>query len=314
MPYSTLNDLLPEIAFNEPVISPIKSDWSEKNNVQVFMLRLDDIHPAISGNKLFKLIYFLEEAKESSHQTMLTFGGPYSNHLAATAFAGKALNLKSIAIVRGQKPKTLSQTLLFCLKQGMHLEFISRTLYQQKNENNFLQDLKTKFGNHILIPEGGFCAKGKEGASLINQYFTDKNFTHICLPVGTATTFAGIVDANKSETQIIGFPVLKNFNDVQQRFEELKVNCQRRYSLITDYHFGGYAKKTGELISFIKNFYATNKIELDFVYTAKMMFGIYHLIEKKFFKEGSKILSIHTGGLQGNQSLQINFKNSSVKE
>ena len=309
MPYSTITDLLPEIAFNEPVICPIKNDLFEKNNVHVFMLRLDEIHPVISGNKLFKLVYFLEEAKISSHKTIITFGGAYSNHLAATAFAAKALNLKSIGIVRGEKPKTLSPTLLFCLRHGMQLKFISRTLYQQKNENNFLEDVKTKFGNHIFIPEGGCSVKGKEGASLINQYFTDKNFTHICLPVGTATTFAGIVDANKNETEIIGFPVLKNFNDVQQRLEELKVNSERKYSVIGDYHFGGYAKKTGELISFMKSFYAANKIELDFVYTAKMMFGIYDLIEKKFFKEGSKILSIHTGGLQGNQSLQMNFRN-----
>ncbi|MGN6194009.1 MAG: 1-aminocyclopropane-1-carboxylate deaminase/D-cysteine desulfhydrase [Ginsengibacter sp.] len=303
MPHSTIEALLPEIAFNEPFISPIKNDLFEKGKVEVFMLRLDEIHPAISGNKLFKLVYFLEEAKRSLHKTIITFGGAYSNHLAAAAFAAKVLNLKSIAIVRGEKPNVLSPTLLFCLQQGMQLKFISRTAYQKKNERDFLEELKMKFGEHILIPEGGFSVKGKEGASLINEYFTDQNFTHVCSPVGTATTLAGIVDVNKNETKIIGFPVLKNFNDLQQRFKELKVNAERKYSVIGDYHFGGYAKKTDELISFMTSFYEENKIELEFVYTAKMMFGICDLIEKNFFNEGSKILCIHTGGLQGNKSL-----------
>jgi len=305
MPYSTIIEALPEITLNEPVVSTIKNDLFEKKKVEVCMLRLDEIHPVISGNKLFKLIYFLDEAKRSFHKSIITFGGAYSNHLAATAFAAKALNLKSIAFVRGERPKTLSPTLLFCLEQGMKLEFVSRTLYQQKNQGAFLEELKMKFGEHILIPEGGFSIKGKEGASLINQYFTDKNITHVCLPVGTATTLAGIVDANKSETEIIGFPVLKNFNDIGKRFKELSVNEERKYSVTGNYHFGGYAKKADELISFMRGFYEENNIELDFVYTAKMMFGVYDLIQKNYFKEGAGILCIHTGGLQGNQSLAV---------
>ena len=303
MPHSRITEALPEITFNEPVISGIKNDLFERKKVEVSMLRLDEIHRVISGNKLFKLIYFLEEAKRSSHKTIITFGGAYSNHLAATAFAAKELNLKSIAVVRGEKPKMLSPTLLFCLEQGMQLEFISRSSYQKKNEKKFLEELKTKYGNHVLIPEGGFSIKGKEGAALINEYFEDQNFTHICLPVGTATTFAGLVDANENETEIMGFGVLKNLNDIPERFKELKVDLQKKYSFINDYHFGGYAKKTAELISFMKSFYEENKIELDFVYTAKMMFGVYDLVQKNYFPEGSKILCIHTGGLQGNQSL-----------
>jgi 1-aminocyclopropane-1-carboxylate deaminase len=307
MPHSTITTVLPEIAFNEPVISTIKNDLFKKSKVDVFMLRLDEVHPIISGNKLFKLIYFLQEAKRSSHKTIVTFGGAYSNHLAATAFAAKEMNLKSIGIVRGEKPKVLSPTLLFCLEQGMQLEFISRSSYQKKNEKDFLEELKVKYGEHILIPQGGFSVKGKEGASLINEYFSDKNFTHVCLPVGTATTFAGIVDANKNEAEIMGFAVLKNFNDIEKRFAELKVNPSGKYSLMSDYHFGGYAKKTPALLSFIKDFYQQQKIQLDFVYTAKMMFGMYDLIHKKYFAEGSKILCIHTGGLQGNSSLATNY-------
>ncbi|MEO7835736.1 MAG: pyridoxal-phosphate dependent enzyme [Ginsengibacter sp.] len=304
MPHSPANEIVPEIHFNEPIFSKLNQDFAGENEVEVFMLRLDEIHPVISGNKLFKLIYFLEEAKKSKHQKIVTFGGAYSNHLAATAFAAQKLKLKSVGIVRGEKPKVLSPTLLFCLENEMQLEFISRQVYRKINEKDFLKDVKDKYGKAVLIPEGGFSLKGKDGAGLINNYFTDKNFTHVCLPVGTATTFAGLVDVNNNETEIIGFGVLKNFNDIEKRFAELKVNPGKKYSFFNDYHFGGYAKKTEALITFMNDFYEQNKIALDFVYTAKMMFGVKDLIGKKYFSEGAKILCIHTGGLQGNSSLQ----------
>lgn len=302
MPQSLVEEIFPAIEFKEPKIIQLKDKLFEKTELKVFMLRLDEIHPVISGNKLFKLIYFLKEAKESVHKTIITLGGAYSNHLAATALACKKLNINSVGIVRGEKPEILSHTLQFCLQQGMQLEFISRSSYKNINAE-FLQDLKNKHGEHILIPEGGFSVKGKQGASMINHYFADKNFTHICLPVGTATTFAGITDANKSGSKIIGFSVLKNMNDLSERFRQLKVDPSKEYLFINDYHFGGYAKETPELISFMNRFYTNYSVQLDFVYTAKMMFGIYDLISKKYFEPGTKILCIHTGGLQGNDSL-----------
>ena len=302
MPQSNFKSFFPGIEFKEPEIVKLKDELFEKNGVQVFMLRLDEIDPVISGNKLFKLIYFLIEVRESLHKTIITFGGAFSNHLAATAFACQKMKIDSVGIVRGEKPRLLSHTLQFCIEHGMQLEYRSRSLYKNF-DSKFLQYLKNKYGQHVLIPEGGFSNKGKEGASLINNYFEDKNFTHVCLAVGTATTMAGIVDANKTQTEIIGFGVLKNLNDIYERFNEVKVHPSKKYSFIDDYHFGGYAKKTAELLSFINWFYRKHSIPLDFVYTAKMMVGIYDLIEKKYFKSGSKILCIHTGGLQGNDSL-----------
>jgi 1-aminocyclopropane-1-carboxylate deaminase/D-cysteine desulfhydrase-like pyridoxal-dependent ACC family enzyme len=303
MPQSDVLSALPEIAFKEPEIVQLNDELFQRNGLQISMLRLDEIHPVVSGNKLFKLIYFLKEAKESVHKKIITFGGAYSNHLAATAFACEQLNLRSIGVVRGEKPEMLSHTLRFCLKHGMQLKFISRSLYKNIDAE-FLQQLQNKYGEHILIPEGGFSVKGKPGAALINNYFGDKNFTHVCLPVGTATTFAGIVDSNMTGAEIIGFGVLKNLNDINERFKELKVDPSKKLSFVGDYHFGGYAKKTKELISFMNTFYSKHSIPLDFVYTGKMMFGVYDLIEKKFFEPGSKILCIHTGGLQGNDSLR----------
>ncbi|MGN6533295.1 MAG: 1-aminocyclopropane-1-carboxylate deaminase/D-cysteine desulfhydrase [Ginsengibacter sp.] len=334
MPHSPIKDILPEIQFNEPTFCALKSkivgsedtahgvqsrlvseitggklnnDFFGAHDVEVFMLRLDEIHPVISGNKIFKLKYFLEEAKKSSHKKIITFGGAYSNHLAATAFACKELKIKSVGIVRGEKPKILSPTLLFCLKNEMQLEFISRESYKKINEKEFLKEVENTYGEATIIPEGGFSVKGKEGAGLIHQYFRDKHFTHVCLPVGTATTFAGLVESNKNEAEMIGFSVLKNFMDIEKRFAELKVNPQGKYSFFNDYHFGGYAKKTEKLISFINNFYLKNKIPLDFVYTGKMMFGVFDLIQKGNFKKGARILCLHTGGLQGNVSLDESF-------
>lgn len=273
-----------------------------KKNVRVSMLRLDKMHPMISGNKIFKLHYFLDEAINSTHKQVITFGGAYSNHLAATAFACSVKGLKSIGIVRGEKPPELSHTLSGCIQNGMQLEFISRLAYKKINNEEFQNALKEKYGDHTLIPEGGYSLKGALGAKLIPAHFSSKNFTHICCPVGTATTFAGLVMGCEDEKVLTGFSVLKNLNVPEARLRELTVHS-KNYSVNADYHFGGYAKKTGELIDFINNFYKCNKIPLDFVYTGKMMFGVYDLINKNFFPFGANILCVHTGGLQGNGSL-----------
>ncbi|HEV2832585.1 MAG TPA: 1-aminocyclopropane-1-carboxylate deaminase [Hanamia sp.] len=298
-----LNQLSEDILFKKPTICVIKDDVAKGKNIEISMLRLDEIHPIISGNKIFKLYYFLEEAQKTSHKIVITFGGAYSNHLAATAFACKRLSLKSIGFVRGEKPKVLSPTLLFCLEQKMQLEFISRTSYKKITDNNFLFSLKEKYGAHILIPEGGFSEMGAKGASLITQFFKGQTFTHVCLAVGTATTFAGIMNSPENAMGIMGFSVLKNLNDIDERLSELKVNPHQKFSFISDYHFGGYAKRTSGLISFINDFYTQHAIPLDFVYTGKMMYGVFDLIKKNYFPHNSKILCIHTGGLQGNKSL-----------
>ena len=303
MPQLCVKDILSQFVLKTPEILELKNECYQNNNVRIFMLRLDEVHPVVSGNKLFKLCYFLEDAIRSSHKNVITFGGAYSNHLSAAAFACKQMGLKCIGIVRGEKPKVFSPTLLFCKENGMELVFMSRESYRKKDEKVFINELKNKYGEHELIPEGGYSVKGKEGAALINQFYCGKNFTFVCLPVGTATTFAGITDGNSGQSEITGFSVLKNFKDIKKRFSDLNVNPEKKYSLIGDYHFGGYAKKTNELISFMNDFYRQHKIPLDFVYTGKMMFGVDDLVRKKYFAAGSTILCIHTGGLQGNNSL-----------
>lgn len=303
MPQSLLKDIIPGIHFNMPSFTELHDDLYRDHDIGISMLRLDEIHPVISGNKLFKLFYFLEEAKNFLNKRIITFGGAYSNHLAATSFACKSANIDCIGIVRGERPQKISETLSFCTQQGMQLEFINRELYREIQQKKAFEELKNKYGEHVLIPEGGFSVKGKEGASLIHQLYSDKNFTHIVIPVGTATTFAGLVDVNNSQQEILGLSVLKNLLDIDSRFDELKVGREKKYCFNNEYHFGGYAKKTNELISFINEFHLKQKVQLDFVYTGKMMFGINDLVQKKYFAAGSKILCIHTGGLQGNNSL-----------
>jgi len=306
MPLSVFSKISAALQLNEPGITDLEDNLFDKKGISVSMLRLDNIHPVISGNKLFKLVYFLKDAIESGHKAVITFGGAYSNHLAATAFACENLQLKSVGIVRGERAKNLSHTLQFCLEHGMRLEFISRSNYKNVDEI-YLKKIKETYGEHILIPEGGFSEKGKCGASLINEYFDSKQFTHVALAIGTATTLAGIVEANKTDLKILGFRILKGMDDLQKRFQLLKVDPAKGFVFINDYHFGGYAKKNKELISFMNDFFDKHLIPLDFVYTGKMMFGIYDLVGKNFFERDSKILCIHTGGLQGNKSLGKNI-------
>ena len=306
MPPSILQQLIrnENDSIGKPFLSPIVNIVAQDMDITISMLRLDRIHPHISGNKLFKLQFFLEEALNSNHRTILTFGGAYSNHLAATAYAAKVLGLHCIGIVRGERPPQLCDTLLFCEKQGMKLEFISREEYKEIAPLQENELLKEKYGDHILIPEGGFSKKGMMGACEIADYYAGNNYSHICVAIGTATTLAGILKESTKETTILGFPALKGLADVSERLHTLGVNDPLNLSVIDAYHFGGFGKRTSELIAFMNQFYAENRIPLDVVYTGKMMFGVQDLLEKKYFPAGADILCIHTGGLQGNSSIK----------
>ncbi|UEG49134.1 pyridoxal-phosphate dependent enzyme [Ferruginibacter lapsinanis] len=287
------------------ILERLENDLFVRKQIKLSVLRLDKIHPVISGNKLFKLHYFLQEANNSTHKTIITFGGPYSNHLSATAYACKLSGLKSIGIVRGEKPQQLSHTLQQCIADGMHLHFISRELYAQKKALSFAQRLTMQFGEHILIPEGGYHPLGAKGASMIIQFLANSNATHICSAIGTATTIAGLLLGCKANQQIIGVSVLKGMTNIQEDISAIinTTSDLKQLTILNDYHFGGYAKKTPELISFMNDLYDQYQLPTDFVYTGKLMYGIIDSIKKDIFKPGSDIVCVHTGGLQGNVSL-----------
>lgn len=274
---------------------------SKKTSVSI--LRLDKIHPVVSGNKLFKLHYFLQEAGASSHKTILTFGGAYSNHLVATAYACLAAGLKSIAIVRGEQPVVLSPTLQQCIKYGMHLKFISREEYDSKEEAFFKNDLINEFGDCTIVPEGGYHINGAKGAALIWKLIPPYTYSHIFTATGTATTLAGVLLGSASE-KIVSVPVLKGMTDIEDRISFCGAAGKiGQLQILNNYHFGGYAKKTPELLTFMNSIWNKYQLPTDFVYTAKMMYAVFDQIKNDCFASGANLLCLHTGGLQGNLSL-----------
>ena len=286
----------------------LPNDLFIEKGITLAVLRLDKIHPIISGNKLFKLHYLLQEALQTPDQMVITFGGAYSNHLVATAYACRQNNLSCVGIVRGERPAQLSHTLQYCLHFGMELHFISRQEYNKKEQPDFIIQLKKRWGAAVVIPEGGYHPLGAKGAAAIMDYIAD-NTTHIACATGTATTLAGLVAGAKAHQQVLAFPALKGCTDTLQRLAFLNESLLDPQQLHIEpaYHFGGYAKHTPTLIAFMNQLYNQFLLPTDFVYTAKMMYGVLDLIKNDFFKPGSNIACVHTGGLQGNLSLQKNL-------
>ena len=262
--------------------------------ISLVIKREDLIHPFVSGNKFRKLKYNLLQAKAENQTTLLTFGGAYSNHIAAVAYAGKENGFQTIGIIRGDElaDKIASNpTLKFAQECGMQFEFVSREAYRLKTEAAFLEQLEEQYGSFYLVPEGGtnaFAIKGCEEI-LTNE---DTVFDYIGCAIGTGGTISGIINSALYHQKVLGFPALKG-EFLQDEIRNFVHNDN--WELITDYHFGGYAKVNDELIDFINWFFEKTTIPLDPVYTGKMVFGIFDLIEKNYFPENSKILLIHTG-------------------
>lgn len=296
-------------------VQEIKDARLEKTQLRLFLKREDLIHPTISGNKWRKLKYNLQQAKAQNHTTLLTFGGAFSNHIYAVAAAGKVFGFQTIGIIRGERISPLNPTLQFVEDQGMQLAFVSRTAYKQKNQPAYLQSLQEEWGIFYPIPEGGtneYALKGcSEIIAEISQQITSLPH-YICTSCGTGGTMAGIIQGIKKPTQVLGVAALKgNFlnQEVTRILIENKVNLDVSWSIINDYHFGGYAKFTPDLIDFINHFKQQHKIPLDPIYTGKMMYGIFDLIEQGYFPKGSVIVAIHTGGLQGIVGFNQRFGN-----
>ncbi|MBS1946570.1 MAG: pyridoxal-phosphate dependent enzyme [Bacteroidetes bacterium] len=276
-----------------------------KKNIYADVLRLDKIHEVVSGNKWFKLKYYLEETAKARCNTILTFGGAYSNHIIATACAAQTFGLKSIGVIRGERPSMPSHTLLFAEKYGMELEFINRNEYRKKNEKDFLNRLQIKFPGCYIVPEGGAGKLGAKGSREILQLTDHEKYSHVICAVGTGTTFAGLTNALTAAQNMIGICILKGAKHILNDLKTLSDPPAQsaRLEIIHDYHFGGYAKKNKELFTFMNAFYEQTGIPSDFVYTGKLFYAVLSLIEKNYFARGSRLLIIHSGGLQGNKSL-----------
>lgn len=289
----------------------IEDPLLEKHKVELFMKREDQLHPHISGNKWRKLKYNLQAAYEEQHDTLLTFGGAFSNHIAAVAAAGKEFGFHTIGIIRGEEHLPLNHTLAFAREQGMELHYMDRSTYRDKDGPEIMQSLRERFGTFYPIPEGGSNALAVKGCVEIVADFDKSAYDFICAPCGTGGTLAGLVAGMNRRGQVLGFPALKGGSFLKEEIDTLTkaYNGQlyHNYQLLTYYHFGGYAKWTPELVHFIHLFRDVSGIPLDPVYTGKMLFGIYDLIQKGFFKPCSRLLAIHTGGLQGIKGFNERF-------
>lgn len=283
-------------------VSQIDSALLRSKNITLHVKRDDLIHPIIQGNKWRKLKYNLELAKQRQQKTLLTFGGAFSNHIHATAAAGYCFGFETIGIIRGEAQTQLNPTLQDATDWGMQLHYVSRSDYRHKHEQSFIDSLKKQFGDFYLIPEGGSNIEAIRGCREIIDELNE-DYDVICAATGTGATLAGIIAASNTTTSIIGFPALKNgqflYTDIAQHLQLATGHSFDNWKLQLDYHFGGYAKTTAELIEFITSFEQQFDIALEPVYTGKMFYGIFDLIEKNHFKAGSKILAIHSGGLQG---------------
>ena len=265
---------------------------------QVYIKREDLLHEFVSGNKFRKLKYNLLQAKAEKSPLLITFGGAYSNHIAATAYAAQSIGIPCIGIIRGEELQgaiNSNPTLSFAQQHQMQFKFISRSDYRLKDTPEFLAQLKGEYGDFYLVPEGGTNALAIQGC---NEILTpeDKFFDYICCAIGTGGTIAGISASAFTHQKVLGFPALKG-----DFFPEViaELSPKANVEVITDYHFGGYAKIAEPLVEFINEFRWEYGIALDPVYTGKMAYGVWDMMAKAYFPSGSKILLIHTGGLQG---------------
>lgn len=293
---------MPTLALQIP--SPVTQIFSpelERRQLQLFIKRDDLIHPVISGNKWRKLKYNLLQAQTEQQKCLLTFGGAWSNHIHATAAAGFHSGLNTIGIIRGEATTPFSATLQDAQNWGMKLHFIDRETYRNKNETVFLEKLKGEFGKFYLLPEGGSNSLAMQGCAEILGELNEP-YDVICADCGTGTTLAGIISGNRNQSHIIGFSVLKGGDFLQPAVQEMlnNIHCDNRnWHINSDYHFGGYAKTTSALFEFMNDFRQQHAIQLEPVYSGKMFYGLFDLIKMDYFRQGSRILVLHGGGLQG---------------
>lgn len=282
------------------VITELNDPLFIEKKIRIDILRLDLIHPQISGNKWFKLKYNIQEAVNQNASSILSFGGAYSNHLHALAYAGNLMNFKTIGFIRGEEVR--NETLDDCRKWGMELHFVSRSDYRKRYDAEYLLEIQEKFKSSLIVPEGGNNEAGHKGAKEILKGIDLKKYSHISTAIGTGATLKGLIETSLPIQELIGFVAIKQGEYLE---EEIKKNTKNKnWKLMYQYHYGGFAKTTPELVSFIHDFNNIHQIELDYVYTGKMMKAIFDMVNENYFTQGSSLLVIHTGGLQGNRSFK----------
>lgn len=287
------------LSFSQVNIQQVASEWLKNSHCKLDVLRLDRLHPVISGNKWFKLQYYLEQATQYNARKIATFGGAYSNHIVATAFACHLLQIPCMGFIRGEEATALSHTLLEAKNYGMQLHFVSRDAYKNKTA------IQEKYPDHYWIAEGGYGVNGALGAATILQLAPDiENYTHIIAATGTGTMLAGLIRAASTKQRVAGISAMKGNHALYQQVEALlPANETTSFTIEHDYHFGGYGKHPAPLIDYIRQCWDQYALPLDIVYTGKAFFATEQMIRSHTIARGSNVLFIHSGGLQGNLSL-----------
>lgn len=286
-----------------------KITYDLPNGITLEIKREDLLHPFVSGNKFRKLKYNVLQAKAENHSVLLTFGGAFSNHIAAVAYAGKEQGFETIGVIRGDELRdkiSENPTLSFAQECGMRFEFVTREAYRHKTDAAFIEQLQAKFGSFYLVPEGGTNDLAVKGCEEILTEL-DADFDFVCSAVGTGGTISGLINSALPHQKVLGFPALKG-DFLQDEIRNFVQN--KNWELQTDYHFGGYGKVTTEFIEWMNWFYVQTGIPLDPIYTGKMVFGVMDLIQRNYFPPNSKILMIHTGGLQGIAGMNAKLRNN----
>lgn len=271
-------------------------------SVEVFLHREDLIHPLIGGNKYYKMKYNLLEAKKNNYDTLLTFGGAFSNHIYAVSAAANLFGFNSIGIIRGEEYDPLNSTLQFAVNNGMKLHYLDRETYRNRYEQEFRETIAKQFGRVYILPEGGTNELALKGTAEIVKNI-EIDFDYLCAPVGSGGTLAGLIIGLNNNKKTIGFSSLKGGEYLSNTIDKLISNSSNRefdnWIINHDYHCGGFAKINLELVEFVNWFKKNNNAQLDLIYNGKMMYGINDLIKQNYFPANSKIVAIHTGGLQG---------------
>ncbi|WP_201987055.1 1-aminocyclopropane-1-carboxylate deaminase/D-cysteine desulfhydrase [Hymenobacter rubidus] len=291
-----LNAFLQEL--DEPVAAA--------HGVRLLLWRDDLLNPKLPGNKARKLKYNLAAARQQGHDTLLTFGGAYSNHIAAVATAGRLFGFETIGLIRGDAPAAeapLNPTLAQAAADGMALHYLDRSSYRRRNEADFVAEQLARFGPAYVLPEGGTNALALPGcAELVAEIRQHTPFDALAVAVGTGGTLAGLLTGLAGQQHAVGVAALKNGSFLRAEVDALTQaatgQAYANYSVQTDYHFGGYANYSTELMVFIRQFRERHGILLDPIYTGKLLFGVLDLIRQGYFKQGSTVVAIHTGGLQ----------------
>ncbi|MGD7034607.1 1-aminocyclopropane-1-carboxylate deaminase/D-cysteine desulfhydrase [Methylotuvimicrobium buryatense] len=287
-----------ENQFTRSILTKVSAPCLDRRQVELWIKRDDLLHPIVSGNKWRKLKYILNHALSLGAIKIVSMGGAYSNHLHALAYVGRRLGIQTEGFIRGE-PQS-NPTLIDLRRWGMRLQFVSREDYRNLRQYKHWNSLPGIDTNAYWLPEGGSVDLALQGvAELVSEI--DIPYDVVCCPCGTGTTLAGIIEAVRPDVQVIGFSALKGGSFLKRDVEALLTQPRENWDIVTDYHFGGFARTKPELIEFIEQFLYETSVLPEPIYTGKMFYGIYDLIEKGFFPAGRRIVAIHTGGLQGNR-------------